>query len=137
MNYLDEIESYFRSLLVTYQTTNISWPNRKYAGSESSFLQFFFMPSLIRQAGMGTYGLDERRGLLQVNVVEEQGSGVKVAGDKANDLEVLFYRGRSAVYNGVNVTIERTQVDKGINDEDKKKYVVPVSVFWHSFTNPH
>lgn len=131
---MKDVYGYFVGLLLTYQAADISWPNVEYTGNTETFLQFLFTPSVIRAAGMGVYGYDERRGIVQINIVEPLLSGTATASDKAEALQALFHRGRAGVYNGTNITIEKTQINGAVVENDR--YVVPVVSFWHSFTPP-
>ena len=132
--YVSDIRAYLAGLLNTYQSTNVAWENVAFDPATPSYLQFAFSQTDAEPLGVGVENVDVRTGIAQVNVYEPDGSGPGAALDKAEAVAAVFKRGTQGKQNGTPVEIRRTVVGPAI--QSNTHYVVPVTIYWQSVTEP-
>lgn len=134
MAYLSDIDAFFRQKLLAYQATNVALPNVNFDPATPDYITFSNTPSDVNQLEYGTYGRDERRGIVTINVMKPNDTGSGPALTKAEAIAALFYRGLSGVQNGTKVLVRKAVVGPAI--QTNIHYAVPVSIYWQSVTPP-
>ena len=132
--YVSDIRAYLAGLLNAYQSTNVAWENVAFDPATPSYLQFAFAPADTEPLGVGVDNVDVRTGIAQVNVYEPNGGGPGTALGKAEEVAAVFKRGTKARYNGTPVEVRRTVIGAPI--QSPTHYVVPVTIYWQSVTEP-
>lgn len=132
--YVSDIRAYLAGLLNAYQSTNVAWENVAFDPATPSYLQFAFSQSDAAPLGVGVSNVDVRAGIAQVNVYEPDGEGPAMALGKAEEVASVFKRGTQGRYNGTPVEVRRTVVGPPI--QSNTHYVVPVTIYWQSVTEP-
>lgn len=134
MTPLADIRAFFADKLNTFQPTNVAWENTDFDPTAQQYLTFAIAQADVRQLEYGTYGRDERTGIVTINCMEptDQGSGPALS--KAEAVAAVFYRGLSGVHNGTKVQVIKTVVGPAI--QTSIHYAVPVTIHWQSITEP-
>lgn len=134
MNYLSDIRAFFADKLNTYQSTNVAWENTPFDPATPDYITFTIAQSDVNQLEYGTYGRDERKGIVTINVMKPNNGGSGPALTKAEAIAALFYRGLSGVQNDTKVLVRKAVVGPAI--QTNIHYAVPVSIYWQSITPP-
>lgn len=129
--YFNDIQAAFDNRLNTMSGGyDIAWPNVAYEPDvNTTYLRPFFLPAETVQVGLGGDGLDDTRGIYQIDVVFPAGSGRTNIPDVVAD---HFKRGTNLSYNGTNVRIRSVSIGPALRDG--AWYFVPVSIAFQTYT---
>jgi len=109
---------------------DIAWPNIEFEpDAGTTFLRPAFLPADTLQVGLGSDGLDDTRGIYQIDVVTPAGSGRTTISDEVAD---FFKRGTTLSFNGVNIRIRSASIGPAIREGAWN--FIPVSVSFQTYT---
>jgi len=128
-----EITKAFTTHLSTFVNDwPVSWPNVDFSNTAESFLEMFFLPADTNQATLGTAGVNEDTGIVQVNVMYVEKNGTKDPYTKADELIEHFKRGTILTSGAVSVTITKATIAPPQTLDTH--YQIPVSIYYRAYT---
>lgn len=130
--YFNDIQAAFDNRLNTLTGGyDIAWSNIVYEPDVgTTYLRPSFLPTDTVQVGLGSSGLDDTRGVYQIDVVYPAGNGRTTVTDSVAD---HFKRGTTLSYNGTNVRIISASIGPALRDGAWN--FVPVSIAFQTYTD--
>lgn len=136
MTYFSDISSALDSKLNEFSIANdvaVAWENKDFEPKTNVlYLRATQIPSNTDQIGMSANGLDEHKGVYQVDILAPSGEGKGSAYMVSDQVADLFKRGSILVYNNTRVRIRTVTKEKGFRDEGR--FIVPVVIYYQSLT---
>lgn len=113
-------------LPVAYQNVNFD------QSTKDAYLSCFILRAPTVQAELGWNGCDNHSGILQIDIVYPQDAGPTVHAVKADEINAVFYNGRTFTGDNENVNIEN--VSAGAMQINQAWATLPMTIEYYSFT---
>jgi len=106
----------------------VAWENDQFTPGTAPYLEPRHLAQEIEPATLGSTGLNQHRGILEVSAVVPKDSGAGTALGILDSLRTAFARGTRLTYNGLTVTIESHSTGQAFPDKAWVRY--PLYVTW-------